>query len=276
MKLSEMRDLLLQRQIQLTKSLGQNFLHDQNQVERIVAMAALRPEDKVMEVGPGLGPLTEALLDSGAQVFAIEKDQRLCEVLRERFAERDNFELRQADALEFLRQEKARDWSDWKLVSNLPYSVGSPILVEMALAQKPPERMVVTLQHEVVQRIEAEAGTEHYGQLSLFVQLRYRPEERFKIPAGSFFPPPEVDSACVLLVRNGDESLEDALVPVFVKIVKRAFSERRKMMMKLLRHDWTPGNLAAAFRHLGIPTEARAETVSLEQFVQLTKMLSSD
>lgn len=276
MKLSEMRDLLGQRQIQLTKSLGQNFLHDQNQVERIAAMASLTPGDRVLEIGPGLGPLTETLLNSGAQVFAIEKDQRLCDVLRERFAERPEFELLNADALEFLRQEKARDWSDWKVVSNLPYSVGSPILVEMALAEKPPERMVITLQHEVVQRIEAEADTEHYGQLSLFIQLRYRPEDRFKIPAGSFFPPPDVDSACVLLVRKEDELLNEALVPVFIKIVKRAFSERRKMMAKLLRHDWTPGKITAAFRHLGIPAEARAETVTLEQFAELTKILSSD
>ena len=276
MKLSEMRDLLGQRQIQLTKSLGQNFLHDQNQVERIAAMASLSPGDKVLEIGPGLGPLTETLLNSGAHVLAIEKDQRLCDVLRDRFAGRENFELLNADALEFLREEKTRDWTDWKLVSNLPYSVGSPILVEMALAQKCPERMVITLQYEVVQRIEAEADTEHYGQLSLFIQLRYRPEDRFKIPAGSFFPPPDVDSACILLMRNEDELLEEKLVPVFVKIVKRAFSERRKMMMKLLRHDWTPGKLTAAFRHLGIPPEARAETVTPEQFVELTKMLSTD
>jgi 16S rRNA (adenine1518-N6/adenine1519-N6)-dimethyltransferase len=273
MKLSEMRDLLSQRQIQLTKSLGQNFLHDRNQVERIVALAELSSSDQVLEIGPGLGPLTEALLNSGADVLAIEKDKRLCDVLEERFGALDNFQLIQADALEYFRQNK-EDWSAWKLVSNLPYSVGSAILVELVLSPKCPERLVTTLQLEVVQRIEADADSEHYGQLSLFLQLRYEPKEWFKIPAGSFFPPPDVDSGCILLCRRETELLPFKLVPVFVKIVKRAFSERRKMMMKLLRHDWTPGKLSDLFRQLGIPAEARAETVALEQFVELAKRLA--
>lgn len=273
MKLSEMRELLGRRQIQLTKSLGQNFLHDQNQVARIAGLAELAPGDKVLEVGPGLGPLTEALLDSGARVLAIEKDQRLIELLQEHFEDRGNLELLAGDALGWLR-ENPRDWSEWKLVSNLPYSVGSPILVELALAAQPPRRMVATLQLEVVQRIMAEADSEHYGQLSLFLQLRYEPREYFKIPSGSFFPPPDVESACVLLERRPGDLLDEELVPVFARVVKRAFSERRKMMIKLLRRDWVPGRLSTLFRHLGIPESARAETVSLDQFVELTKGLA--
>lgn len=276
MKLSEMRDVLIRHQIQLTKSLGQNFLHDRNQLERIAALAELRPEDHVLEIGPGLGPLTELLLDSGAHLLAIEKDTRLCELLQERFADRPNFKLLNEDALDYLRQNKNKDWSDWKLVSNLPYSVGSPILVELALAPKCPERMVVTLQWEVIQRVQAAEATEHYGQLSLFLQLRYEPKEVFNIPAGSFFPPPEVDSACILLRRRPDELLDPALARVFMRIVKRSFSERRKMMMKLLRHDWVPGKLADAFHHLNIPAQVRAERVSLDQFVALTKILARD
>lgn len=276
MKLSEMRDLLAKRGIQLTKSLGQNFLHDQNQLERIARLGELSSSDHIIEIGPGLGPLTEQLLESGAEVFAIEKDRRLCELLEERLGNNPNFRLLNADALEWVKHEsKDHDWSDSKLISNLPYSVGSPIIVEFALSPKPPERLVVTLQLEVVQRIEAEADTEHYGQLSLFMQLAYEPKEEFKIPAGCFFPPPDVDSACILLARRNEPLLPPELVPVFSRIVKRSFSERRKMMMKLLKHDWLPGKLADAFRHLGIPAEARAETVSLEQFVQLTKMLST-
>ena len=274
MKLSEMRDLLGRHQIQLTKSLGQNFLHDRNQVERIAALAELSPADQVLEIGPGLGPLTEVLLESGAHVFAIEKDERLVTLLRDRFQASGNFELLHADALDYLREQKDRDWSAWKLVSNLPYSVGSPMLVELAFAPQCPERLVATLQLEVIQRIQAAADTEHYGQLSLFIQLRYQPGDCFKIPAGSFFPPPDVDSACIQLRRRSDEPLPPELVPVFVKIVKRSFSERRKMMQKLLRHDWTPGLLADAFRHIGIPPQARAETVSLDQFVELTQTLA--
>src|SRR5580765_7882673 len=112
MKLSEMRELLAARGIQLTKSLGQNFLHDANQLQRIVALGEVKPNDNVLEVGPGLGPLTEVLLKLGARVLAIEKDKRLIQVLQERFGNETRFELLHADALQFLKREK-RDWTEW-------------------------------------------------------------------------------------------------------------------------------------------------------------------
>jgi 16S rRNA (adenine1518-N6/adenine1519-N6)-dimethyltransferase len=272
MKLSEMRQLLSQRRIQLTKSLGQNFLHDANQLARIAALGELSPADHVLEVGPGLGPLTELLLDSGAHVLAIEKDRRLVEVLRERFASRSNLELRQDDALAYLK-DTTRDWSNWKLIANLPYSVASPILVELALAAHSPERLVATLQLEVVQRIFSRADEEHYGLLSLYLQLRYEPVEWFKIPAACFFPAPDVDSATILLRRRSAPLLAPEEVRLFQRLVKLAFSERRKMMAKLLKQQWPADRISAAFAHLNISPQARAQTVSLEQFVALTKML---
>ena len=111
------------------------------------------------------------------------------------------FELLHDDALDFLKREP-RDWSDWKLVANLPYSVASPILVELAQSTKPPERMVVTLQLEVARRLMAGAGDDDYGILTLLVQLNYEPRDWFKIPSGCFFPTPDVDSACVVLARR--------------------------------------------------------------------------
>jgi 16S rRNA (adenine1518-N6/adenine1519-N6)-dimethyltransferase len=265
-----MRELLSARGIQLTKSLGQNFLHDAHQLERIVAAAELTRSEKVLEIGPGLGPLTELLLASAGEVLAIEKDARLVEVLRERF---DALELLHDDALEFLRREP-RDWSDWKLVANLPYSVASPILVEVAQLPKPPERMVVTLQLEVAQRLMAKAGDDDYGVLSLLVQLDYEPRAWFKIPAGCFFPAPDVDSACVTIIRRAP-LLELERRTMFVKLVKRAFSQRRKMMAKLLKADWPAEKINAALAQLNISPQARAETVSLEQFVQLAQILNA-
>src|SRR5437773_7611087 len=128
MNLSEMRAVLAARDIRLTKSLGQNFLHDANQLRRIVEAAELTPVDKVLEIGPGLGPLTELLIESAGEVLAIEKDSRLVAVLKRQF---DNpiLHLVNQDALDFIKHEQ-RDWSDWKLVANLPYSVASPLLVE--------------------------------------------------------------------------------------------------------------------------------------------------
>lgn len=274
MKLSEMREVLAARGIQLTKSLGQNFLHDANQLSKIAGLGELTSKDKVLEIGPGLGPLTELLLDSGGKVLAIEKDRRLIEFLRERFSNYPNFELLNDDALAYLK-EKDRDWSEWKLVANLPYSVASPILVELALGTKPPERLVATLQLEVVQRIFAKANDEHYGLLSLYLQLRYEPQEWFKIPPGSFFPAPDVDSATILLQRRSRPLLPAELVRTFQRIVKLAFSERRKMMAKLLKQQWPADRIALALEQLGISPQARAQTVTLEQFVALTEMLSS-
>jgi 16S rRNA (adenine1518-N6/adenine1519-N6)-dimethyltransferase len=291
MKLSEMRELLATRGIQLTKSLGQNFLHDGNQLRRIVEAAALTGNDRVLEIGPGLGPLTELLLESAGEVLAIEKDARLAEFLRERFLGGQRlvaapnsraltkqcppkFELLHDDALEFLKRER-RDWSEWKLVANLPYSVASPILVELAQGARAPKRIVVTLQLEVAQRLMARAGGKDYGVLTLLVQLDYEPRDCFKIPAGCFFPEPDVDSACVVLERRATPLLPESQRGVFVQIVKRAFSQRRKMILKLLREDWPVEILERAFGELKILPQERAEKLSLEQFVHLTKGLLS-
>ncbi len=323
MKLSEMREILAKRDIQLTKSLGQNFLHDANQLQKIVAAAELSKADKVLEIGPGLGPLTELLLEKAGEVLAIEMDRRLVEVLRERFglttksdelpaltdrsapvpgrsdvrdskeftntnaglakavaapedgrAPPQNLFLLHDDALAFIKREP-RDWSDWKLVANLPYSVASPILVELAKSPRRPERMVTTLQLEVAQRLMAQADDDDYGVLTLLVQLDYEPRDSFKIPADCFFPAPNVDSMCVVLQRRARPLLADGQRAAFVKIVKRAFSQRRKMMLKLLKQDWPADKLVAAFAELKISPQERAEKLSLEQFVALTEKLFS-
>lgn len=322
MKLTEMRALLDQRHIQLTKSLGQNFLHDANQLRRIVDAGDVTKADRVLEIGPGLGPLTELLLARAGEVLAIEMDARLVAVLKERFgsklaltpllsprereseatvqtdpmasnsARRGNkelsllgeragmregvnpkFELLHADALEYIRLEP-RDWRDWKLVANLPYSVASPVLVELALAPLRPKQMTVTLQLEVAQRLMAGADDDDYGVLTLLVQLDYEPRGWFKIPADCFFPAPAVDSACVTLVRREKPLLPDAQRPVFVRIVKRAFSQRRKMMLKLLKAEWPAEKLTQAFAALNISPLERAEKLSLEQFVKLTNLIA--
>jgi 16S rRNA (adenine1518-N6/adenine1519-N6)-dimethyltransferase len=294
MKLSEMRDILTARGIQLTKSLGQNFLHDANQLRRIVEAAELSKNDRVLEIGPGLGPLTELLLEKAGEVLAIEKDARLVEFLRERFnldsegrvtripnqsqglAELvpPRFELLHADALEFLKRGP-RDWSDWKLVANLPYSVASTILVELACGSRAPKRIVATLQLEVARRLTAQADDDDYGILTLLVQLDFEPREFFKIPPGCFFPEPDVDSGCVVLDRREQPLLPENLRAAFVKIVKRAFSQRRKMMLKLLKADWPKEKLETAFADLKISTQERAEKLSLEQFVALAESLST-
>ena len=314
MKLSEMKQILADRDIRLTKSLGQNFLHDANQLRRIVAAADLKKSDQVLEIGPGLGPLTELLVEQAGEVLAIEKDGKLVDALRLRFNTGQETELGTGgapvlrllhdDALDYLRCE-ARDWSGWKLVANLPYSVASPILVELAWGgracsraktapengpredacprEKPavagclgrgPQRMVATLQIEVAKRLFAKPGTPDYGLLTLMVQLDYEPHSWFKIPASCFFPEPDVDSACVCLVRRADPLLAPEQREMFARIIKRSFSQRRKMMLKLLKADWSKEDLERAFGQLQLSLSTRAESVTLKQFAALTQWLN--
>ena len=292
-----MRQLLAARGIRLTRSLGQNFLHDANQLRRIVVAADLKKADRVLEIGPGLGPLTELLAEQAGEVLAIEKDARLVDVLKERFHTETGgtpvLHLLHDDALDYLKRE-ARDWSEWKLVANLPYSVASPILVELALGlggraspralaspEQPlvqsrgrgPQRMVATLQIEVAKRLMAKPGNADYGLLTLLVQLDYAPQGWFKIPASCFFPEPDVDSACVCLVRRAEPLLRDEERGAFIQIVKRSFSQRRKMMFKLIKEDWPEQRLAREFERLKLSPQIRAEEVSLEQFAQVAQGL---
>jgi 16S rRNA (adenine1518-N6/adenine1519-N6)-dimethyltransferase len=273
MKLSEMREVLVARDIRLTKSLGQNFLHDQNQLRHIVAAAELKRTDGVLEIGPGLGPLTEFLLTQAGHVLAIEKDARLIAVLRERFATAANLELRHEDALKVV-SDHSRDWHSWKLVANLPYSVASPILVELAQNPQRPERMVATLQLEVAKRLVARVGDDDYGLLTLLIQLRYAAKEWFKIPRGCFFPEPDVDSACVVLVRREKPLLPEEQHAKFERIAKFALSQRRKMLAKLLKQQWPAEKISVALESLKLRPDVRGEKLSLEQFVALTKILA--
>jgi 16S rRNA (adenine1518-N6/adenine1519-N6)-dimethyltransferase len=280
MKLSEIKQVLAERGVLLTKSLGQNFLHDGNQLRRILQAAQLSKEDNVLEVGPGLGPLTELLVKEAGSVLAIEKDARLVAILREHFRENlaseqsngGRLSLVQADALEYLSGQH-QDWTGWKLVANLPYAVASPILVGLAWKQPGPDRLVATLQLEVAHRLMSKPGDRDYGVLTLLVQLHYKPLDWFKIPASCFFPEPDVDSACVALVRRSEPLLSSERRETFATIVKRSFSQRRKMMAKLLRADWPADTVAQSFAELGLPLQTRGEAVSLDQFISLTNFL---
>lgn len=274
MKLGEIKNALVVNQLRLTKSLGQNFLHDRNQILRLVTGAELNANDQVLEIGPGLGALTEFILAKGVNVLAIEKDRRLFELLDQRWGTHPKLTLIHADALDYL-QESSKDWLKWKVVSNLPFSVASALMVELAGASGCPERLVVTLQMEAARRLMALPGDGDYGVLTLLMQLHYEPKGWFKIPASCFFPIPKVDSAGVILIRRPKPLLCARETKEFERLVKRGFSQRRKTMMKLLKTDWSERSLTNIYKHLELAHEIRAEKVSLEQFVRLTEMLCS-
>src|SRR5262249_1352614 len=155
------------------------------------------------------------------------------------------------DALDYLRRPTI-DWSKWKLVANLPYAVASTILVELAQASGGPERLVATGQFEGAHRIMAHPGSARYSVLTLFVELGDQPGDWFRISATCFYPPPAVDSACVTLLRRVQPLLTAAQAVTFDRLVKRSFSQRRKMMLKLLKEHWPAGELEAAFEQIGL------------------------
>lgn len=209
---------------------GQNFLIDGN-IRRIVIEAAeVRSGNRVLEVGPGLGVLTEALLEAGARVTAVEKDPLLCRHLRARFGSADAFELIEGDALD--------QWRLWagpvfdRLVSNLPYAVGSRVLVEAFLAERPPSRMVVTVQKEVAERLAAPEGSKDYGLLSVAARLRYAVRTVKRVGPRCFWPPPTIDSAVVALCLRDDAPDVEAVRRTH-QLAKQAFAQRRKQLVAI-------------------------------------------
>src|SRR6266571_4356980 len=245
MKLSEIAETLRQIRVAPIKTLGQNFLHDQNLARWIVAKAELRPHDYVVEIGPGLGALTEHILISGARVLAIEKDARLVQFLRERFSNQ-RFEVMHADALQFdVRKLFAK--GKVKLPANLPYYVSTQLITRFIDPPSPIAFALLLLQKEVARRLAVSPGTEDHGILTLMVQVQCRVEYLRTVSKTAFLPQPEVDSAFVRL------------------------TPRRKQLGKLIRSYFPSWDEAAS--QLGIKRNARAEDLSLEQWIALANLL---
>lgn len=274
LKVSDMRAWLRDHGVMLTKSLGQNFLHDANQIQKILDLGFVVDEDKVLEIGPGMGALTGPMLDHGAQVLAIEKDKRMVEYLtKERIPLGRRCEVLHDDALELLKRGD-RDWSGWKVISNLPYSVGSPIFVELTLSANPPDLIVVTLQREVIDKACAKAGDKEFGLLSVLIQFKFEPVSSFKLPPNSFFPPPDVTSACGSFKKR-DSPLADnpKLLSKAVHLAKMAFQQRRKTLTKTLKPFISVDELKAFLEERGKPPTERPENLSAHEFLLLAEKL---
>ena len=272
MKLSEIEATLRRIRVSPVKTLGQNFLHDRNLAQWIVARAELTPQDYVVEVGPGLGALTEFALASGARVLAIEKDARLAEFLRTRF-DTDRLEVLHADALEF---DVRRLFSQprVKFIGNLPYNISSQLLLLFTKYPSPISLWLCMLQQEMAQRLSAQPRTSDYGALTLIVQLHYRVEYLRTVPRSVFLPQPEVDSAFVKITPRPINQLLHHDPELFKRLVRLGFSQRRKQLQKLLRAEVPDWELAA--RACGFGAKARAEELSLEQWVMLSNLAARD
>lgn len=270
MKLSEMRLTLREIRVSPVKSLGQNFLHDQNLARWIVDQAEIRPENFVIEIGPGLGALTEFVLAKGADVLAIEKDKRLVEYLRDKFRNHA-VEILHGDALEFdARILYTR--AEVKLLGNLPYYVASQLLIKFLKYPSPISLWLLMLQKELARRLVAQPGTNDYGALTLLLQFHHRVDYLRTVAANVFLPKPEVDSAVVRINPREPHELPACDYNVFQEIVRRGFSQRRKQLAKLFR-DKTP-NWEEIACELNLNPRARAEELSLKQWIALTNLIA--
>ncbi|HEY2800060.1 MAG TPA: 16S rRNA (adenine(1518)-N(6)/adenine(1519)-N(6))-dimethyltransferase RsmA, partial [Chthoniobacterales bacterium] len=234
MKLSEISRTLREIRVTPVKTLGQNFLHDQNLARWIVQQAEISSGDFVVEIGAGLGAITEPILASGAHVLAIEKDARLASFLGDRFSE-NSLEIVHGDALTFdVRRLFAS--GPVKLLGNLPYYSATEMLFRFLQSPTPIIMALLMLQREVAARLSAAPRSKDYGILTLLVQAQYRVEFLRSIPASVFVPAPEVESAVVRLTPRAPGELPDHDLGILSALVRHGFSQRRKQVGKLLKN----------------------------------------
>ncbi|MER3436862.1 MAG: 16S rRNA (adenine(1518)-N(6)/adenine(1519)-N(6))-dimethyltransferase RsmA [Chloroflexota bacterium] len=263
--------LLQQRGLRPRKALGQHFLLDQHIVQRIVQVADVAPGDVVIEIGPGLGILTEALLDAGAEVFAIELDKGLAAHLRATFGEVNRFHLIEGDALKIDPASLVPAERDYAVVANLPYSIASAVLMHLLEAEKPPRRLTIMVQREVAERLAAKPPAMTI--LGIAAQFFTTPRIAFVVPPDAFYPPPNVDSAVVVLDVRPCLPLPPEERARFFRIVNAGFRHKRKQIANSLADEFRVPKEAVVqwLTAAGIDPSRRAETLSVEEWVKLTQ-----
>lgn len=279
--LREIRALLEQAGLTPQHRFGQNFLIDLNLMRKAVEASAVGPGDWVLEVGPGTGSLTEMLLDTGAGVVVVEIDRGFQELLAARLGERPNFTLIRGDILAgkhalnpHLSDLLAASRPPRKLVANLPYQVATPLLLNLLLQPHRFERLVVTIQLEVGQRLAADANTDAYGPISVIAQSLATIRTLARLGPGAFWPPPKVDSVMLEIVPldPGQVGIDD--VPLFVDRVQRAFQRRRKVLRQMLAD--LPVDLALrVFEDSGVNWNSRPESLTPGDWRRFHHSLSS-
>jgi 16S rRNA (adenine1518-N6/adenine1519-N6)-dimethyltransferase len=266
-----LREVIARHGLSASKALGQNFILDRQLLARIVAVPGPLEGERVYEVGPGPGGLTRALLDAGASIVVVERDRRCIPALTDLQQEfGDRLRILEADGLKIDEREVAGDGAH--VVANLPYNVGTALLLKWLAGEDwPPWWRSLTLmfQKEVAERIVAQPGSDAYGRLSVAAQWRSRPRIAMNVSRSAFVPPPKVTSAVVHIVpADAPEGVSPA---VMERVTEAAFGQRRKMLRSSLKSF--PGAVEAA-EQLGIDLQRRAETLSVDEFVNLARALS--
>lgn len=273
-------EVLQKHQFHFQKKYGQNFLIDTSVLERIMAAAEITEQDCVLEIGPGIGTMTQYLAERAREVVAVEIDRNLIPILEETLSEYANVTLINEDILKVDLNQLAKEKNagePMKVVANLPYYITTPIVMGLFERQVPLKSITIMVQKEVAERMQAGPGTKDYGALSLAVQYYAKPEVVAKVPPNCFMPRPTVGSAVIRLTRY-----EEPLVKVrdegkFFGIIRAAFNQRRKTLVNALGNgaelEITKERAAEALIQMGLTPTVRGEALTLEQFAELSRVI---
>ncbi len=256
---------------QARKRFGQNFLHDPGVIERIVRSINPRPDDAIVEIGPGLGALTEEILAVNPRLQVVELDRDLIPVLRTKFFNYPEFRIHEADALKFDFSQLAAD-RPLRIIGNLPYNISTPLIFHLLGQAGVVQDMHFMLQKEVVQRLAAVPGDNNYGRLGIMAQYFCKVQPLFEVGPGAFRPAPKVDSAIVRLVPHATLPHPAKDLSILQSVVRTAFNARRKTLRKAL------GGLVsvAQLQSLGIDDGLRPENLALADYVAIADLLADD
>lgn len=280
--LEETKFIMDKYKIRANKSLGQNFLIDDNVVQNIVEGSNVNKEDLIIEIGPGLGTLTEFLLESAQKVICIELDKRMINILNDRFKLYDNFEIINQDVLkvdlkQLIKKEKENSKiRNVKVVANLPYYITTPIIMKLLEEQLDLESITVMVQKEVGDRLIAIPGEKETGAITYTVYYYAESEKILEVPNNSFIPEPEVTSEVIKLNIRKNSPVEVTDKTLMFKVIKNAFMQRRKTLINSLTNTKIFDNKeqgAKVLEKLGLNENVRAEKLSLQEFADIANMI---
>lgn len=255
------------------KNYGQNFLIDSHVIDKIVAAAEIDKDTEVLEIGPGIGTLTQYLAEASKSVTAVEIDDKLIPILEKTLANYDNVRIIHGD---ILKQDIAALFGDrpFKIVANLPYYITTPIIMSLLEGRVPADSITVMIQKEVADRMQASPGSKDYGALSLAVQYYSEPYLAANVPPNCFMPRPNVGSAVIRLTRRLEPPVEVKDEQLMFKLIRAAFNQRRKTLANAIKNfeglQFSREEVEAALEKVGLDVRVRGEALSLKEFASLT------
>lgn len=275
-------EILQKYQFVFQKKFGQNFLIDTHVLEKIIAAAGVTKDDCVLEIGPGIGTMTQYLAESARHVIAVEIDQNLIPILKDTLSAYENVTVINKDILKVDIQALAQEYNGGrpiKVVANLPYYITTPIIMGLFESNVPIDNITVMVQKEVADRMQVGPGTKDYGALSLAVQYYAEPYIVANVPPNCFMPRPNVGSAVIRLTRHKTPPVTAKDPKLMFALIRAAFNQRRKTLQNGLNNSpdisFTKEQIAAAIENLGLPAAVRGEALTLEQFAALSDYFSN-